>query len=55
MKRNDMIFALINGAWANPDAIANGDVARFRNRIKVVLAFARYQERNNIFLWSCPG
>jgi len=48
LKRNDMIIALINGAWANPDAIANGDVARFRNRIKVGLAFARYQERNNI-------
>ena len=48
LKRNDMIIALINGAWANPDAIANGDVARFRNRIKVGLAFARYQERNNV-------
>lgn len=42
VQRNQMIIALINGGWANPASVE--DMARFGNRVRVALAFARYQE-----------
>ncbi|EGV29674.1 hypothetical protein ThidrDRAFT_3118 [Thiorhodococcus drewsii AZ1] len=44
--RNQMIIALINGGWANPDAAT--DMARFGNRIHVSLAFAAAQRSRGI-------
>ncbi|NEV61116.1 DUF4214 domain-containing protein [Thiorhodococcus minor] len=44
--RNQMIIALINGGWANPDAAQ--DMARFGNQVEVALAFADYQADNGI-------
>jgi hypothetical protein len=44
--RNQMIIALINGGWTNPDAVA--DMARFGNRVSVALAFADYQVAHEI-------
>jgi hypothetical protein len=40
--RNQMIIALINGGWANPEAAA--DMARFGNRVWVGLVFAAEQD-----------
>jgi hypothetical protein len=48
LRRDQMVIALINGAWGNPEAFRNGDVARFRNRTLVAGAFANYQSVNNI-------
>jgi secreted trypsin-like serine protease len=48
VSRNQMVIAMINGAWANPNGLANGDLARFRNRIAVGMAFVNYQEVNNL-------
>ncbi|EGV28248.1 protein of unknown function DUF1566 [Thiorhodococcus drewsii AZ1] len=44
--RNQMIIALINGGWDNPEAAT--DMARFGNRVNVALAFARYQTDHGI-------
>lgn len=41
VQRNDMIMALLNGGWANPDAAT--DMARFGNQVEVSLEFAAYQ------------
>ncbi len=46
VQRKQMIIALIEGGWANPEA-AN-DMARFQNRIEVALAFADYQAEQEI-------
>ncbi|NEV64264.1 DUF4214 domain-containing protein [Thiorhodococcus minor] len=52
VQRNQMIIALINGGWANPDATA--DMARFANRVRVALAFADYQTMNGIVYTLLP-
>jgi hypothetical protein len=39
--RNQMVIALLEGGWANPEAAA--DMARFGNRVTVALAFAAEQ------------
>lgn len=44
--RNQMIIALINGAWDEPGAA--DDIARFSHRIEVSLAFADYQTQHGI-------
>jgi hypothetical protein len=44
--RNQMIIALINAGWENPDAAA--DMARFGNRVRVGLAFAAEQDARGI-------
>ncbi|EGV30166.1 Lecithin:cholesterol acyltransferase [Thiorhodococcus drewsii AZ1] len=41
VRRNEMIITLIEGGWANPDAV--DDMARFGNQVKVGLAFAAEQ------------
>lgn len=46
IQRNQMITALIEGGWANPDATA--DMARFGNLVEVGLAFAAYQAEHGI-------
>ncbi|WP_040852138.1 DUF4214 domain-containing protein [Thiorhodospira sibirica] len=46
LARNQMIIALINGAWGNPEAA--DDIARFSHRIEVSLAFADYQTQHGI-------
>lgn len=46
VQRNQMIIALIEGGWANPDAVA--DMARFGNRVQVGLAFAAEQVEREI-------
>ncbi|WPL18763.1 hypothetical protein Thiowin_03854 [Thiorhodovibrio winogradskyi] len=46
MARNQMVIALIEGGWVNPDAAA--DMARFGNLIAVGLAFAAYQAEHGI-------
>jgi hypothetical protein len=44
--RNQMVIALINGGWDNPEAAT--DMSRFGNRVNVALAFARYQSDHGI-------
>jgi hypothetical protein len=44
--RNQMIIALIEGGWANQDAV--DDMARFGNQVEVGLAFAAAQETQGI-------
>ncbi|NEV61102.1 C1 family peptidase [Thiorhodococcus minor] len=44
--RNEMIIALIEGGWANPDAAE--DMERFGNRIQVAIAFAEAQGERGI-------
>jgi hypothetical protein len=46
VRRNQMVIALINGGWNNPESTA--DMARFGNRVKVALAFADYQTEHGI-------
>ena len=46
VQRNQMIIALIEGGWDNPEATL--DMQRFGNRVEVALAFADYQQRNDI-------
>jgi uncharacterized protein YkwD len=46
VRRNQMIIALIEGGWDNPDATT--DMARFANRVQVGLAFAAEQEARGI-------
>lgn len=48
LRRDDMVVAMINGAWSNAEAFRNGDVARFRNLTLVSNAFAAFQTDNNI-------
>jgi hypothetical protein len=46
MQRDQMIIALINGGWANPDAAM--DMQRFGNLVEVGLAFAEEQIQRGI-------
>lgn len=46
VQRNQMITALIEGGWSNPDAAT--DMARFGNRVQVGLAFAAAQTSRGI-------
>lgn len=46
VERNQMIIALINGGWDNPDAVQ--DMARFGNQVEVSLEFAAYQAQSAI-------
>ncbi|WP_295406212.1 DUF4214 domain-containing protein [uncultured Thiocystis sp.] len=46
IRRNEMIVALIEGGWSNPEAAS--DMARFGNRVDVALAFAAYQSEHRI-------
>ena len=46
VQRNQMIIALINGGWDNPDAAI--DMARFGNQVEVGLAFAAAQAERGI-------
>jgi hypothetical protein len=46
VQRNQMIIALIEGGWANPDAAT--DMARFGNQIEVGLAFAAAQTERGL-------
>ncbi len=46
VKRNEMVIALINGGWDNPQAAE--DMARFGHRVQVSLAFANYQQAQGI-------
>ncbi|MCG5495693.1 DUF4214 domain-containing protein [Ectothiorhodospira variabilis] len=46
IRPNEMIIAMINGAWDNPEAAA--DVARFENRTRASLAFVEHQEAQGI-------
>ncbi|WP_159105402.1 DUF4214 domain-containing protein [Thiorhodococcus drewsii] len=46
IQRNQMIIALIEGGWANPEA-AN-DMARFANRVHVSLAFTEEQSARGL-------
>lgn len=55
VRRDQMIVAVIDGAWANAEAFRNGDIARFRNRVLVARAFADYQRRNGIVYSRLSG
>lgn len=46
IQRNQMIIALINGGWANPEAVL--DMQRFGHRVQVGLAFAAEQAAHSI-------
>ncbi|MBB1126136.1 DUF4214 domain-containing protein [Thiospirillum jenense] len=46
IQRNQMVIALLNGCWTNPDAA--DDLKRFQLQVEVALAFAGYQDRNGI-------
>nr|WP_274521702.1 LamG-like jellyroll fold domain-containing protein [Ectothiorhodospira variabilis] len=46
VQRNEMIIALIDGGWGNPDA--EQDMARFGNRVRVALRFLDYQNEHGI-------
>ncbi|MCG5495845.1 DUF4214 domain-containing protein [Ectothiorhodospira variabilis] len=46
VQRNEMIIALIDGGWGNPDA--EQDMARFGNRVRVALEFVDYQRQQGL-------
>ena len=46
VQRNEMIIALIDGGWGNPEA--EQDMARFGNRVRVSLRFMDYQRQQGL-------
>ncbi|NEV61115.1 DUF4214 domain-containing protein [Thiorhodococcus minor] len=52
-QRNEMIIALINGGWANPDAAQ--DMKRFSNRVQVALRFVAEQAERGIVYSQLSG